>query len=173
MTCNVDDEKSPLVGADPYDKNSSPYLVSIDRGQGRCIDVDCAVADEFSHLPPHEAKILREQVAIKPARVNFLSFYRYATTKDILLLLIATVCAIADGCMRPLMTFVFGSITQTFTAYAAQHNIGYYNRTNVELYDRYNNLAHKQVNGSYLPYDQTGIYELDFRYISQMNSRQR
>ncbi|KAK9351962.1 P-loop containing nucleoside triphosphate hydrolase protein [Lipomyces doorenjongii] len=166
MISSVDDEKSPLVKADAYDKSSPASSVTIDNEKGRFIDVDLPGVDEFCHLPEHEAKILRDQVTIKPTVINFFSFYRYATTKDIMLLLISTVCAIADGCMRPLMTFVFGSITQTFTTYAAQQNVGYYNGTNFEFYDFHNSTAHNQVNSTYAEYSNTGYYAPELRYIS-------
>ncbi|KAJ8096727.1 P-loop containing nucleoside triphosphate hydrolase protein [Lipomyces tetrasporus] len=159
------DEKSPLVKSDLFDKSPLSSSASINTDRERFIDVDVSV-DEFSHLAPHEAKVLRDQVIIKPTIVNFFSFYRYATAKDILLLLIATACAIADGCMRPLMTFIFGSITQTFTAYAAQQNMGYYNGTNYGFDDKYDDTAQHEFNRTFADHNTADYYESPLRYIS-------
>ena len=63
-----------------------------------------AYADEFSGLAPSEAKILREQVASTETSASFWSLFRYANKFDALLLFFGTVSAIAEGCMRPLMT---------------------------------------------------------------------
>ncbi|KAK9235080.1 P-loop containing nucleoside triphosphate hydrolase protein [Lipomyces kononenkoae] len=74
-------------------------------------------ADEFSSLPPSEAKILREQVVVPDMTSSFFQMFRYATATDKFLYLIATISGILEGTAKPLMTLVFGYITQTFTDY--------------------------------------------------------
>ncbi|KAK9379695.1 P-loop containing nucleoside triphosphate hydrolase protein [Kockiozyma suomiensis] len=78
-----------------------------------------AAEDPFAHLPEHEAAILRAQIEVKPVPVSFLKLFRYATPFDIILLVIAHLCAIAAGAAMPLMTIVMGSLTKTFTDYFA------------------------------------------------------
>jgi ABC-type multidrug transport system fused ATPase/permease subunit len=50
--------------------------------------------------------------------VSFFSLYRYADTKDKIILGLGTICAIANGTVLPLMTITFGSIFSEFYKYA-------------------------------------------------------
>ncbi|KAK7208339.1 P-loop containing nucleoside triphosphate hydrolase protein, partial [Myxozyma melibiosi] len=81
---------------------------------------------------PREANILREQTALKSNDVGFFNLYRYATWWDLTLLVFAVFCSIAEGCGRPLMTVVFGSVTETFTRYVSQNRMGFYNGDHFE-----------------------------------------
>ncbi|KAK9453078.1 P-loop containing nucleoside triphosphate hydrolase protein [Dipodascopsis uninucleata] len=73
--------------------------------------------DEFSHLSPREAAILRSQVKVEPVKASFWALYRYATAKDRYLLAIGFLFAIISGALRPLMTILVGNIAQLFVTY--------------------------------------------------------
>ncbi|PGH18238.1 hypothetical protein AJ79_00577 [Helicocarpus griseus UAMH5409] len=73
-------------------------------------DLDAALA----HLPEHEQQIIKEQLYIPPVKVNYLTLYRYATTNDILILILSAIGAIAGGAVMPLFTILFGQMAGTF-----------------------------------------------------------
>lgn len=52
---------------------------------------------------PEELKIIEEQVHAPAAEVNYWTLFRYATTWDLLCLLMGTLCAIAGGSALSLM----------------------------------------------------------------------
>lgn len=60
--------------------------------------------DEFSSLSESDAKILREQVAMPDVKATFFTLFRYADSKDKLIMCIALISSIISGAMRPLMT---------------------------------------------------------------------
>lgn len=70
--------------------------------------------DPYAKLGPDEAAILRRQVVTPDVKVGLQSLYRYATTVDLLLLLLGAICAIIGGIILPLMTIVFGTLQGTF-----------------------------------------------------------
>ncbi|KAK9458193.1 P-loop containing nucleoside triphosphate hydrolase protein [Dipodascopsis uninucleata] len=113
--------------------------------------------DQFSHLPKSYADTLRKQVSVEETKTSFFSLYRYAKPIDVLLLLVGLTFAIAEGCIRPLQTVVFGSLTETFTLYTQQTNRDF------------NNLGGSFVNGTfynateYLEYFEP---EMGFTFIS-------
>ncbi|KAJ8103332.1 P-loop containing nucleoside triphosphate hydrolase protein [Lipomyces tetrasporus] len=102
-------EKTSAVGP-----NDTSPLLSKDAGTSLQAPV---YSDEFSSLPPSEAEILREQVQHTEKSASFLSLFRYADSFDKLLLVFGVLTAIAEGCMRPLMTIVFGQVTDLFSNY--------------------------------------------------------
>lgn len=67
--------------------------------------------DVFSHLPEHEATILRRQLETPPVKVTYFRLYRYATTNDKIIIAVSSVAAIIAGAVLPLMTVVFGQLT--------------------------------------------------------------
>ena len=73
--------------------------------------------DPFSHLPEHEAAILKRQVDIPPVKVTYFMLYRYATRNDILIMALSGFCAIAGGAVMPLMTIIFGTLAGTFQGF--------------------------------------------------------
>ncbi|KAJ5611716.1 Leptomycin B resistance protein [Penicillium herquei] len=75
--------------------------------------------DVFKHLPPEEAAILKEQVTIPVVKVGIKTLYRYATKKDVLLIFICALCAIAAGAAQPLMTVVFGNLTGQISSFTS------------------------------------------------------
>ncbi|GAB7334801.1 hypothetical protein MBLNU13_g06718t1 [Cladosporium sp. NU13] len=67
--------------------------------------------DVFSHLPEHEATILRRQLETPPVKVTYFRLYRYATTNDKIIIAISSIAAIVAGAVLPLMTVIFGQLT--------------------------------------------------------------
>ncbi|KAK9477912.1 P-loop containing nucleoside triphosphate hydrolase protein [Lipomyces japonicus] len=107
-------EKGPVSSGNNSTTQTTPLLGS--EKSSTAIEVP-KYADEFSSLPPKEAQILRDQVVVPEFKANFFSVFRYVTTKDVFLLVIALTSGIIEGCARPLMTLIFGFIAQTFTDY--------------------------------------------------------
>jgi ATP-binding cassette, subfamily B (MDR/TAP), member 1 len=66
--------------------------------------VDVKDNDPFGHLPEHERVILKRQVDVPEVKVGYFTLYRYATKMDVLILIIAGICAIGGGAAMPLMT---------------------------------------------------------------------
>ncbi|KAK9449010.1 P-loop containing nucleoside triphosphate hydrolase protein [Limtongia smithiae] len=126
------DEKSPLVRVTTSSVDSTKKSLISSSDESSALLVDVTPTDEFSHLHPDEAQILRDQVVVKPSNVSFFGLYRYATAYDVWMLLCASVAAIADGTARPLVSVLFGTLTGLFTDYARQSNFDqqyYYNST--------------------------------------------
>ncbi|XP_034720284.1 bile salt export pump [Etheostoma cragini] len=60
-----------------------------------------------------------EQPAI---RVGFFQLFRFATCKDVLMMVVGSVCAVLHGSAQPLMLLVFGLLTDTFIEYDIELN---------------------------------------------------
>ena len=60
--------------------------------------------EAYAHLPPHEKEIVKRQLAIPDVNVTFKTLFRYATTNDLIIIAISSLCAIAGGAVMPLMT---------------------------------------------------------------------
>ncbi len=60
--------------------------------------------EAYAHLPPHEKEIVKRQLDIPEVKVTFKTLYRYATTTDLIIIAISSICAIAGGAVMPLMT---------------------------------------------------------------------
>uniref|UniRef100_A0A3Q2ZQR8 Bile salt export pump n=2 Tax=Kryptolebias marmoratus TaxID=37003 RepID=A0A3Q2ZQR8_KRYMA len=60
-----------------------------------------------------------EQPAI---RVGFFQLFRFATCKDILMMVVGSFCAVLHGSAQPLMLLVFGMLTDTFIDYDVELN---------------------------------------------------
>ncbi|KAJ8103746.1 P-loop containing nucleoside triphosphate hydrolase protein [Lipomyces tetrasporus] len=76
-----------------------------------------AYSDEFTSLPENEAKVLRDQVAVPAAATSYFTLYRYANKRDRFILLIGVVSALLEGVLKPLMSLLFGSVSEAFTNY--------------------------------------------------------
>lgn len=76
-----------------------------------------AHTDEFSHLPPHEASVLRSQVELKEISTTFFSAFRYASRSDRLWIALAIFLAAAEGSIRAIMPIINGVFAENFTAY--------------------------------------------------------
>lgn len=70
--------------------------------------------DPFAHLPVEEAEILERQVKTPKADIGYMTLYRYATKKDIGLLIVGYLSSIIYGAALPLFTIIFGNMTQDF-----------------------------------------------------------
>ena len=75
------------------------------------------VDDPFKHLPDHEKDILKRQLDLPAVKINYFTLYRYATTNDKIILVIAGLAAIISGALLPLMTVLFGSLAGTFQGF--------------------------------------------------------
>jgi ATP-binding cassette subfamily B (MDR/TAP) protein 1 len=73
--------------------------------------------DPFKHLPQHEKEILKRQLDIPAAKVNYMTLYRYATRNDKIILVIASLAAVIGGALMPLMTVLFGGLAGTFRSF--------------------------------------------------------
>ena len=60
--------------------------------------------EAYQHLPPHEREIVKRQLDIPTVSITFKTLYRYATTVDLIVIAVSSVCAIAAGAVMPLMT---------------------------------------------------------------------
>ncbi|KAM9830301.1 bile salt export pump-like [Syngnathus typhle] len=61
----------------------------------------------------------KEQPAI---RVGFFQLFRFATCKEVLMMVIGSICAVLHGSAQPLMLLVFGLLTDTFIEYDIELN---------------------------------------------------
>jgi ATP-binding cassette subfamily B (MDR/TAP) protein 1 len=94
------------------DGQSSPDdEVSIEKLDSRIINVKEDVPDPLRHLSPQERVIVERQLDIPDITVTFKTLFRYATTHDLLIIALSTICAIAGGAIMPLMTVGLESIT--------------------------------------------------------------
>ncbi|KAK9448417.1 P-loop containing nucleoside triphosphate hydrolase protein [Limtongia smithiae] len=137
-------EKTPLVVA-PLEKTP---VVS-----------DNAVHDEFSALPPSEAQTLRDQVKYTERDTSYLSLFRFADFNDMCILAIGFASALAEGCMRPLMSLVLGQITDLFAAYTryVPYEDFYYGDKFLNSTEYYNSYYNSSFSGN-STYNQTEYY---------------
>lgn len=75
----------------------------------------------YDGLTDHEVSVLKQQVEVPEIKLSFTSLFCYATAWDKLLIFIGVACAIVSGAALPLLTLVFGNITQVFTHYLVFH----------------------------------------------------
>lgn len=73
--------------------------------------------EPFRHLPDNEAEILKRQALTPDLKQGVAALYRYTTGLDIFIMIIASVCSIANGAALPLMTLLFGGLQQTFSEF--------------------------------------------------------
>ena len=76
-------------------------------------DIDAAL----SHLPEHEKEVLKRQLDVPTVTVTYRTLYRYATTWDLIFVVIGALCAIVGGAVMPLMTIIFGQLTGVFQGF--------------------------------------------------------
>jgi hypothetical protein len=79
-----------------HEKPLDPRMVKVEEAK----DGD----EAYGHLPPHEREIVKKQLEIPTVNVTFKTLYRYATTYDIIIILISSICAVAGGAIQPVMT---------------------------------------------------------------------
>lgn len=109
----------PATSSTPAEKSSSdqprPDLEKADTRLSR--DKPPDQDDLYAHLPPHEADVLRRQVATPDVKSGVLTLYRYSSRNDLLVIFVSAVTAIASGAALPLMTVLFGNLQGTFQDY--------------------------------------------------------
>ncbi|CAL8389153.1 unnamed protein product [Boreogadus saida] len=66
-----------------------------------------------------QAKKKAEQPAI---RIGFFQLFRFASKRDVLMMVVGTLCAVLHGSAQPLMLLVFGMLTDTFIDYDIELN---------------------------------------------------
>ena len=81
------------------------------------VKVEVKDEDLYAHLPEDEAQILRKQVDIPNVKSGWSTLYRYSTTWDIVIMVVAAICSIAAGAALPLMTVIFGNLAGEFNEY--------------------------------------------------------
>ncbi|KAK9468222.1 P-loop containing nucleoside triphosphate hydrolase protein [Lipomyces arxii] len=166
----VNDKESLLSTSSSDGKTSSSSDIAdettpLKSAAGGILDTKVDI-DEFSALTDHDAQILRQQVAVPEFQATFWTLYRFADRKDRVLLGVAFLAEILSGAMRPLMTIVFGNVTQTFTQAGSQADISYYETYNSTDY----NSTYYDYNSTYSNYNST--YESN-QYLSDDEYRQR
>ncbi|XP_053327619.1 bile salt export pump-like [Spea bombifrons] len=67
----------------------------------------------FFSRPEKKTKKKKE----KEIRVGFFQLFRFATTTDIIMMVIGSVCSLVHGAAQPLMLFIYGLMTDTFIAF--------------------------------------------------------
>ncbi|KAK9469166.1 P-loop containing nucleoside triphosphate hydrolase protein [Lipomyces arxii] len=152
----VDTQTTPLLG---LEKSSSS------------IEVPKHI-DEFSALPPREAKILRDQVTVPDVSASFFSMFRYVTALDKVLLAIAAVAGILEGTAKPLMTLVFGYVTQVFTDYYRFDPESYGMFYNGTYSEEFYNGTYPMFNGTTFTFNDTDYSNsYNFTYDSEFMER--
>ncbi|KAJ3099209.1 ATP-binding cassette, sub-B (MDR TAP), member 4 [Phlyctochytrium bullatum] len=67
-------------------------------------------SEDDKDVPPKDPEV-------ENYKMSYLQLYRYADSKDRLLMLIGTVCAIANGVSQPIMTILFGTLINSLIFY--------------------------------------------------------
>uniref|UniRef100_A0A3Q2CPU0 Bile salt export pump n=1 Tax=Cyprinodon variegatus TaxID=28743 RepID=A0A3Q2CPU0_CYPVA len=70
--------------------------------------------DNHSYEVSGEAQGNQDQPAI---RVSFFQLFRFSTCKDVVMMVVGSLCAVLHGSAQPLMLLVFGLLTDTFIEY--------------------------------------------------------
>ncbi|RVE75305.1 hypothetical protein OJAV_G00015350 [Oryzias javanicus] len=75
-------------------------------------------AGSYMTISNSKGKEKAQEKENEPAiRVGFFQLFRFATCKDILMMVVGAVCAVLHGSAQPLMLLVFGLLTDTFIDY--------------------------------------------------------
>ncbi|KAH6610391.1 abc multidrug transporter mdr1 [Trichoderma cornu-damae] len=73
--------------------------------------------EPFRHLPDNEAEILKRQALTPDLKQGVAALYRYSTSLDIFIMVVASICSIANGAALPLMTLLFGGLQKAFSEF--------------------------------------------------------
>ncbi|KAK0945101.1 GTPase-activating protein [Friedmanniomyces endolithicus] len=119
---DVADMEKTMLGQTPFPQQlpvePAPPLRRLDSKPPEAAKAEKEEEDTIlSHLPEHEAAILKRQLDIPPVKLTYKSLYRYATRNDLLLMVLSSICAIVGGAVMPLMTIVFGTLAGTFQGF--------------------------------------------------------
>lgn len=78
-------------------------------GGSNSSDTAVNVGDEYAHLPPEQAELLRNQAAVPPERtVKFMELFRFHTKFEHTVNLLALIFAVASGVAIPAQMLIFG-----------------------------------------------------------------
>ncbi|KAM9766569.1 bile salt export pump [Menidia menidia] len=80
-------------------------------------------AGSYMSMTNSKEKSKAQEKAEQPAiRVGFFQLFRFATCKDVLMMVVGALCAVLHGSAQPLMLLVFGLLTDTFIEYDIELN---------------------------------------------------
>ncbi|KAI9888957.1 MAG: GTPase-activating protein [Vezdaea aestivalis] len=105
----VNEKDKASAGQDPTAK--------LDKLDSRIIMAPKKDKGNLDHLPESERKVIERQLFVPEVRVNFFTLFRYATKMDWVVIIISSACAIIGGALQPLMTIIFGQLTNSFTGF--------------------------------------------------------
>lgn len=66
--------------------------------------VNAEKTEPLKQLPSQEREILERQLYVPEASVNYISLYRYASRKDLAIIIFGCICAIIGGALLPMFT---------------------------------------------------------------------
>ncbi|XP_077304025.1 bile salt export pump-like isoform X2 [Lithobates pipiens] len=78
---------------------------------------------ELQYLADGFEKKPKKKKEEKEIRVGFFQLFRYATSTDIIMMVVGAVCSLVHGAAQPLMLFVYGMMTDIFIAYEKESQI--------------------------------------------------
>lgn len=81
--------------------------------------------DLYSHLPDHEADILKRQIDVPTMNKGIKVIYRYASRNDVIIITVSLITSIIAGAALPLMTVIFGNLQKTFQTYFFTNNMSF------------------------------------------------
>lgn len=92
--------------------------------ENRSYDVsDDEPAGSYMSMSATKEEKKAQEKAEQPAiRVGFFELFRFASKRDVLMMVVGSVCAILHGSAQPLMLLVFGLLTDTFIEYDIELN---------------------------------------------------
>ncbi|KAF1848955.1 leptomycin B resistance protein pmd1 [Cucurbitaria berberidis CBS 394.84] len=98
--------------------------VAIDEKHG--LPSEEEVKPPLAGLTEQEKEIIERQLTAPTLTVGYFSLFRYASRKDKMVMVLATIASIAAGAVMPLMTLVYGNFAGSFTSFsvsavAAEH----------------------------------------------------
>ncbi|KAJ5792122.1 uncharacterized protein N7503_008100 [Penicillium pulvis] len=68
----------------------------------------------YAHLPHDEKQILKSQLDQLNPTVSLFGLYKFASRRDLIIVAISAICAIAAGIAQPLFAIIFGSMSSDF-----------------------------------------------------------
>jgi ATP-binding cassette subfamily B (MDR/TAP) protein 1 len=94
-------------------ETQQPTIMTVSDGNSNNVDAN----EPYQHLPSEQAEILERQISYTEVKTSVLMIYGYASPKDIIIIAISALCAIAAGASLPLMTIIFGNLQNIFQNY--------------------------------------------------------
>ena len=102
----VTENEKRLSGGSPSDSASDSGPEDLKKYDSKIVKIrDVPEGDAaLAHLPEHERVVLKRQLDIPTVSVSWLKLFRYATTWDMIIVVISAIGAIGAGAVMPLMT---------------------------------------------------------------------